>query len=280
MSEPASAALAAGSTRSAGALLREAREAQGLPIEALAASIKVTSHKLELLEADRFDELPDATFARALAQTVCRALKIDSAPVMRLLPPLGGYRLEQVDEGLNTPFRDRPGQFVPQEWALLANPALWIAVVFVLAVLAVYLLPAGWFGMAATRHANAAGGASSSSAAMAVSTGSPSGLVETRVPTPLAPETPAAAAPVAASTSASMVRLQASAAASWVEVTDAGGRVLIGRSLQAGESIGVDGELPMRVRIGNAATTQLSFRGAPMPLASYTRDNVARLELK
>ena len=46
--------------------------AQGLHIAALAAAIKVAPRKLELLEADRFDELPDATFTRALAQTVCR----------------------------------------------------------------------------------------------------------------------------------------------------------------------------------------------------------------
>jgi cytoskeleton protein RodZ len=56
---------------SAGRLLREARERQGLHIAVLAASIKVTSKKLELLEADCFDALPDATFTRALAQTVC-----------------------------------------------------------------------------------------------------------------------------------------------------------------------------------------------------------------
>ena len=68
---------------SAGRLLREAREKQGLHIAALAAAIKVAPKKLELLESDRFDALPDATFTRALAQTVCRALKIDPAPVLR-----------------------------------------------------------------------------------------------------------------------------------------------------------------------------------------------------
>ena len=34
---------------------------------ALAASLKITPRKLEALESDRFDELPDATFTRALA---------------------------------------------------------------------------------------------------------------------------------------------------------------------------------------------------------------------
>ena len=45
----------------AGALLRAARERQGLHIAALAAAIKVSQRKLEALEADRGDGLPDAT---------------------------------------------------------------------------------------------------------------------------------------------------------------------------------------------------------------------------
>ncbi|WP_374684976.1 helix-turn-helix domain-containing protein [Rhizobacter sp. J219] len=40
----------------AGSLLRQARVAKGLHIAALATSIKVAPRKLELLEADRYDE--------------------------------------------------------------------------------------------------------------------------------------------------------------------------------------------------------------------------------
>ena len=70
----------------AGGLLRAAREKQGLHIAALAAAIKVAPRKLDALENDRHDELPDATFVRALAQTVCRTLKIDPRPVLHMLP--------------------------------------------------------------------------------------------------------------------------------------------------------------------------------------------------
>jgi cytoskeleton protein RodZ len=38
--------------------------------------------------------------------------------------------------------------------------------------------------------------------------------------------------------------------------------------------------LPLKFKIGNAAATELVFRGQPVPLAGTTRDNVARLELK
>ena len=140
MSEVADAA----AVPSAGRLLREARERQGLHIAALAAAIKVTPKKLELLEADRFDALPDATFTRALAQTVCRALKIDPAAVLTLLPPPAGHRLEQVGEGLNAPFRERPGVGAQRESSVPGlGPVFWVTVLILAASAVLYFLPAG-----------------------------------------------------------------------------------------------------------------------------------------
>ena len=144
-SDTPESASAAGSP-SAGTLLRNARQAQGLHIAALAASIKVSQRKLELLEADRLSELPDATFARALAQTVCRSLKIDPAPVLAALPQAPSYRLAGVDGGINTPFRDRPGhhQHEPNRLALLMSPAVWGTALIVAAAVWVMFMPAAW----------------------------------------------------------------------------------------------------------------------------------------
>ncbi|MFX5005300.1 helix-turn-helix domain-containing protein, partial [Acinetobacter baumannii] len=65
-----------------------------MSLDALAMILKVTPAKLAALEEGHLDQLPDANFARALAQTICRALKIDAAPVLAALPaarpsPLG-----------------------------------------------------------------------------------------------------------------------------------------------------------------------------------------------
>ena len=57
----------------AGSLLRQAREAAGIHIAALAVSLKVPVKKLEALEQDRFDLLPDAVFVRALASSMALA---------------------------------------------------------------------------------------------------------------------------------------------------------------------------------------------------------------
>ena len=162
MSEVADAA-----APSAGRLLREARERQGLHIAALAASIKVAPKKLELLEADRFDALPDVTFTRALAQTVCRALKIDSSDVLLLLPPQAGHRLEQVGEGLNAPFRERPGVGAQREGAGSGLGAVfWVTVLILAAALGLYFLPSPWLSLAGWRaHVGAPGNPASSAAA-------------------------------------------------------------------------------------------------------------------
>ena len=272
----------------AGGLLRQARQAQGLHIAALAAAIKVVPRKLELLESDQFELLPDATFTRALAQTVCRTLKVDAAPILALLPPPNGHRLEQVAEGLNMPFHERPGRLVPKEWASVTSPALWLAALLVIAAVAVYVMPAGWLPspkLAETRAPTTG-----------VTVAAPSVVTTVAVPA-LLPAASAASAPaeaasapvqesvasaeseaVAAAAAAGVLQVRASAQ-SWVEATDARGQSLISRLVQPGESVGLDGVLPLKLRIGNVSGTEVVFRGQPVDLGK-SRDNTARIELK
>jgi len=264
-------------TQSAGAMLRQARQAQGLHIVALAAAIKVAPRKLELLESDRFDELLDATFARALAQAVCRVLKIDAEPVLAKLPAASGHGLDRVAGGINEPFRERSVRNAPASWSLLKKPAIWGPLLIVLAAAAVWLFPKGMWvsGRQAAPGAPAA-------VTLAIA---PTAVVET---VHSAPQDSASAAAIpqpttnavdTATASASTLTLRTSAQ-SWVEVLDARGQPLLSRLLQPGESVGLEGTAPLRVIVGNAAVTQMSFRGRPVDLTTSARDNVARLELK
>ena len=75
--------------------------------------------------------------------------------------------------------------------------------------------------------------------------------------------TATAAPPAAPAAPNGLVQLRTSEA-SWVEVRDARGQLLLSRTVQPGESVGLDGSLPMRLVIGNAAVTQLGFRGKPV----------------
>ncbi len=126
----------------AGELLKQARESAGLHIAALAVLLKVPVKKLEALEADRLDLLPDAVFIRALASSVCRTLKIDAAPVLARLPQTGAPKLTYQGTGVNTPFRspgDGPG---PSLWSQVSRPAVLAGLVLLLGALVLIFLPA------------------------------------------------------------------------------------------------------------------------------------------
>lgn len=288
----------------AGELLRAARQKQGLHIAALAASIKVTPAKLEALEAGRFHELPDATFTRALAQSVCRVLKIDAQPVLALLPSTKSAMLEKVDGGLNTPFRERPGRIDPTDWAVLRQPALWVVLLLLGAAAAFALLPADWSarwlspGAADSAQAGAQPAVPAApasvvevvrSAVVDVASAAAATVLAGSAPLPAAAPaiTPAPvaagstlAAPEASSAPApsSGTRLRA-VQDTWVQATDARGQLLLNRTLLAGEVIDLEGARPLRLRIGNVAGTVVQHRGQPMDLASRTQNNVASLEL-
>ncbi|WP_096662557.1 helix-turn-helix domain-containing protein [Polaromonas sp. AET17H-212] len=132
----------AGPAVSAGSLIRQAREAASLHIAALAVALKVPVKKLEALEADRLDLLPDAVFVRALAASVCRTLKIDTAQVLALLPQTGKPTLGQQSAPINAPFRspgDGPG---PSLLAQISRPAVLAGLLLVLGALVLIFLPA------------------------------------------------------------------------------------------------------------------------------------------
>jgi len=289
MTEPASPTppqppVAGAPEPTAGALLRAARERQGLHITALGAALKIAPRKLEAIERDRWNDLPDAAFARALAQAMCRALKIDPAPVLARMPSAGKLPLDQVGGGLNTPFRDRPGRGgEPASAAALRRPMLWAGGLMLLGAVGVATVPSSWWTGPPPQAAPAAEAPSAPPAASAAADGAsaPAAAVAAPpVPSAMLVET-VHSAPPAGGTSAEVAGALVLRARepSWVEVADGNGQLLVSRILQPGESLGLDGVPPLRVKIGNAAATQLSYRGRAIEIAPNARDNVARLEL-
>ncbi|MCC7152162.1 MAG: helix-turn-helix domain-containing protein [Rubrivivax sp.] len=292
--------------RSAGALLKAAREREGLHLAVLAATIKVAPAKLQALEQDRYEELANATFTRALAQSVCRCLKIDPRPVLALLPQVEAQALEPSSGKLSEPFQVRNGRSDRAGLAWISKPMFAAGGLLLLAALAVGLLPKTWFEGSGDRARLALPTAS----APAVAASEPAAAVGQAQPMPASPppaaaaaastpalvasapavlaaavagaaEQVAASAPAAstAATTAGLLRLQASAD-SWIEVTDAQERTVFSRVLHAGEIAQVDGRPPLRITVGNAGATTLYLRGQAVDLSAHTRVNVARLELR
>jgi len=315
---------------SAGAMLRAAREARGLEIDALAQVLKVPERRLVALEADRYGELPGVAFVRSLAQSYARQLGLDAAKVLAVLPMSGTppQQLENVSRGLQTPYREGVsgntfgrGNSGQPEWL---KPAYLLPALLLLAALAFWFMPPmrsvfgglGW--PAASAPAPAGGSASAVSEQPVEPSGvaasgtdgasvQPSGVLVSAPTVVVAPAAvaeamvPAASAAVVAAPvsetvhSAPMDGAPAGASApsaaagavvvrttgeSWIEVRDARGTVLLSRMVLPGEVVGLDGAMPMRMKVGIANVTQVTLRGEPFSLAPFTRGAVANVVLK
>ena len=299
---------------SAGNMLRLAREAQGLHIAALAVSLKVPVKKLEALEADRFVDLPDAVFVRALASSVCRALKIDAVPILEKLPQTAKPRLSHTEQSINAPFRATVGGGGSSMFS--AWPKSVVTAVALLLLSAAFLF---FFPDAVSKWMPGSGVVSSALEPLTSATGAgnnpvnmgagssvgeqTSAVVPTAVVTAgmqsagsiqsLTPalSTPTVASPTLVVSSASslpgdsgalsqgLVAFKASGE-TWVEVVDAKGQTVLRRTLLAGESVASNGAVPLRVTIGRADQTQVSVRGKTFELADKVRDNVAKFEVR
>jgi len=276
--------------------LREARERAGLHVAALASMLKVPVQRLEALEAGRYDELPDMTFVRALASSVCRVLKMDPGPVLASLPASAAVRLGEPEGALNAPMPTRQAPLLSGAASADGRRRMPVSLVMALAV----LVAAGvlWFLLpqrdsqppvvaeplaalvperaedapAATAAETPAEPRADAPAAQpvvvdAVAVSAPTGVL------------PAAAVEQPAAATADILQLRAREA-TWVQVTGASGRVLLQRGLQAGEVVGFSSDLPLAVVVGRADETVVTVRGQALDLAPLTRNNVARFEVR
>ncbi len=290
---------------SAGTMMRSAREAAGLHIAALAVSLKIPVKKLEALEGDRFDLLPDAVFVRALASSVCRTLKIDPQPVLTQLPQTAAPMLRTDGTGINVPFRQPDGAGGWQFWRQWPRSFVFTLSALMLGILVLALFPFEDQGLPApTTVLNpyplksdgapelAPAAAQVSSEARPVHESSPTAspsTLRTSVtmssavePSANLPEPAGGSRPISSGTSdqPSATLVFRASGVSWVEVVDAAGVVQLRRLLSDGEVVGASGVLPLSVVVGRSNTTQVHVRGQPFDLAPITRDNVARFEVK
>ena len=286
-----------------GTMLRMAREAEGLQIAALAVTLKVSVKRLEALESDRFDLLPDIVFVRALAASVCRALKIDPAPILERFPHTIAPILITDEPGINTPFR-RSGIGVGfMFWKNLTKPVVLAVLVLLLGVVLVIFLPKSPQSDVAivlksssntsTQNSSSQGiglepvaSETSYMTAAEAPTPLPGSLAINQVSTPsVSPvssgsESVVSTVMVAGSGATNGVVVIKANKPSWVEVVDANGVVQLRKTLVDGEVLGVSGVEPLSVVIGRADTTEVKVRGKPYDLARIAKDNVARFEVK
>ncbi len=280
-SAPLSASAGLSEANSAPELLRQAREAAGLQIASLAATLKVPVERLQALEAGRYQELPNLTFARALASSVCRVLKIDPAPVLQGLPHGGEVKLGNDRSIQARSFDSRPrGLFRLPDSLHLGLPLFLSLLVLVLAAALWWWLPQRGAELAAETDT-----------AFPVNE-APVQAVVAELPVPETLERPTLAAesvPASAAAAAAaadqpvndhpLLQLRARSA-SWVQLKDAAGKELQQRMLQPGQTLDYNGDAPLQVVLGRANGVEVIVRGQVFDTSAYAPGKVARFEVK
>lgn len=306
-----------GMSVTAGALLRDAREAAGLHIAALAVALKVPVAKLEALEADNFSALPDMVFVRALASSVCRTLKIDPQAVLALLPQGEGPRLSAGDVGLNAPVKGFAGRSSAAPFKGAGTRSfVWAVGLLLIGAALMMFLPRGLdadlsallkqpetttkipmptgnvaqeisVAVGAEQRVPSAAPAPAAAAAAAVGVGvelpagesiKPAGIASHPIVLPSVEASAPSSAPAADAPSGVLAFKARSE--SWIQVRDAAGALVLQRNLAPNELVSVSGVLPLAVVIGRADATEVFVRGKPYDIGPVSRENVARFEVK
>ncbi len=296
-----------------GAMLRKRRVALGLSQGDVANVVKLPARRIEAMEQERWEELPDGPYLRGFLKNIARALNLDAATLIdRVDQSL--MRARNPDSILVAPGSTHamlPLRSGPAEGRYSGRGLVIAALVF--AVIAALIAGSGTDSF---DHAIAAGKSwvAARSAHGAGSTATTTGAdvrkpveAQTRSEAIQSPPT-SVATTLASSTGDAAPRVEEalrggatsapgnSAAAggnadgnvsmqfhfsqdSWVEVRGGDGKVLLSRLNAAGTEQSVEGEPPFSLIVGNAKGVSVSFRGRSVDLTPFTRDQVARFTL-
>jgi cytoskeleton protein RodZ len=262
----------------AGALLRQARENAGMHLGMLSVALKVPVRNLTALEADHYDLLSGPVFVRALANSVCRHLKIDSSPILALLPP-ASHRLEPMHPGLGSSQSESLGALVHRHF--LANRqflVLALAVIFLIAL--VTWLPTWPTSSAPANVPVAEVKPDPASAGTTVTS-----VISVPATTQALPQDAAKANTVPTATpfktdgrAVDLVIKGKSDA--WVEVKNSAGDLVFNQLVKTGEIHHIQSEMVLSVVVGVAEGVEVEVRGKAFDLTPFNRGSVARFEVK
>ncbi|UCV16364.1 RodZ domain-containing protein [Quatrionicoccus australiensis] len=278
-----------------GAQLRAAREARGIALSEVAATLKLGVRQLEALERGDWQVLPGATFVRGFVRNYARFVQINPLPLMSQLDAVlekPVSRLGEADSQQTAMPQGGPGISRRDRMVVLSGGLL---VVF--AALIYFLLPndlSVWRDsvqelISSLARKDEVAPVAVVEPAPASEPVFPPGTTPQQVMNPQA-ETPAAdaVAPQAAMPVAEK-SLQVAGAPdmrfvfekeSWVEVRDRDGKVIFSQRGQAVSEQSVSGQGPFSLVVGFAPGVKLFWHGQTVDLAPYTRGDVARLVLE
>ena len=266
----------------AGARLREAREAAGLSIDAVAQQLKLAPRQVKALEEDDFAQLPGRTFIRGFMRNYARLVRLDPEALLASLPE--GGAAPSLDHPALAPTTRVIGE-LPADASAKPRGARWaiplaLAAIVAIGVVYEFARPPAEHGKAPAGQTAVAPAAPAPAPAPAtVDAHRPAAPAETTAPAVASvPSTTEVVAPAAVAGDAPLAL--AFRGTSWVEVKDGKGTIVLSTIGYPGATHAVGGALPLEVVLGNAEAVTVTWRGAPFDAAPFTKQNVAKFTVK
>lgn len=289
-----------------GAVLRAAREAEGISVGDMAVQCRLAVTQIRALEEERLENLPEPVYVRAFIRGYAHALKIDPAPLVDDYMMRCGRRGAAVEVG-QLPNRS------PSTEAVFHEPPKNRTLKAVLFVVLAALVGGGIWAVYTDQFASL----HTSSEAQKVESGA-NEAKETKTPTaeptekaaqpsdaapeaqPAQPAPSAALAPAAQTASAApaqpapaasaqppaaapvlhKVEFRLGAGASWVQVIAPNGRNVVASEMRPQSVQAYEIPKGSRFTIGNAGVVSLTIDGEVYPLDGVVRNGIARFTIE
>lgn len=264
-----------------GQQLRAAREARGLQVDDVANVLRFSPRQIELLEADRYDDLPGATLVRGFVRGYAKLLKLDATPLLAALTPDVPPSLPEVRPPVNMGEAEDSGVIDSALGRSLPWGTVAATLIILLALgLVIYFvqtaspegLPFGTSRSVVTTPVTAP-----PATVAPVAAGAP---VATDIPAPAVPATPAASAAAEAVMPPVTPLVVEFDAHSWIEVRDAAQKIVFVGEYPKGTRQVIEGQAPFQLWIGKASSVRVTYGERSIDLKPHTREEVARLTVE
>ena len=276
--------------QSVGQLLQEARLSRGLRVEDVAQHLRMSVRQITALEEDDYSKLSGGTFLRGFVRNYAKLVRIDSAPLLLLLPP------PQIIAPLaeKIPFQESQKSV----WRRLIVVGVSVAALLLL----VYEI---YQGNETAQQPVARATVAPEIKVEPVAEQLESELPNLALSSDIAPESvlqevavvepvssnpsaqqrekivPVVAAPDLVGKGEGVLRFTF-AGESWVEINDGAGKMILSQLNPTDSQLVIRGKVPLYVVIGNAANVKLVYNNKLINLVQHTntKGGVARLSLE
>lgn len=296
-----------------GAVLRAAREAEGISVGDMAVQCRLAVTQIRALEEERLENLPEPVYVRAFIRGYAHALKIDPAPLVDDYMMRCGRRGAAVEVGQlpnRSPSREAVFHEPPKNRTLKAVLFVVLAALVGGGIWAVYTdqfasLHTSSEAQKVESGANEAKETKTPAAEPAENAAQPSDAAPETQPAQLsapaaaqaqpaaapaaqptpsaAPAQPAPAAsaqPPAAAPVLHKVEFRLGAGASWVQVIAPNGRNVVASEMRPQSVQAYEIPKGSRFTIGNAGVVSLTIDGEVYPLDGVVRNGIARFTIE